>query len=95
MFILGTISPIAGACRPTVIVHLHLPSASRNHWLNGDGHTFLETQALALGSVMWDTRFFVDGWTNAVADKVTDYPVTLSFSRGLNSVADIPNAIAD
>ena len=85
---------IGSYSRPTVLQDAHIVRALRDHRLDCQGHAFDHARASAGGTVIWDLRFFVHLFADAVADERADNAKSMAFHVRLHRVTDVGDPVA-
>ena len=79
---------------PTVGEHGQLVTTQGNHRLNGDAKAVLDLLACALASVVRNLRIFVHLVPDAVADKLANNAVSITFAVLLHRITYISQTVS-
>ena len=84
---------VVGRDDPTIGARAHMIGSHRDHRLDGDDHTGLETNAPPLLSVIRNVGILVHHMTNTVPHIIAKHAIAVRLGEGLDGITNVPNMV--
>ena len=84
---------VVGRDDPTIGARAHMMGACREHGLDGNDHTGLETNAPPLLSVIRNVRILVHHMANTVPHIIAKHAIAVRLGERLDGITNVPNMV--